>query len=594
MKPPVPFSHRSGYRTRKPRQLRSEQIDQASSQFIIGSIGVGMDGGDAGALGAGAASPAASAIEQLQGQLRPGIALSAAQVAQLTSDIIWLETQTVTLPDGSTQQALVPRVYLLPRAGDLAPTGALIAAREVQIQLDGTLHNSGTIAGRKIVQIDAQNLYNSGLIGSDGTTLLKAQEDIVIEGGQVSARDALRLSAGRDITVASTTRSSQHTAAPLAAERGGSLAGLLVKQREPQPGSQSERTTLDRVASLHVTGEAGTLLAQAGRDVTLQAAVIGNTGSGATTLLAGRDLNLSTVTTGSTDDIRWDASNRLRMDRREETGTHITAGGEVVLRGGQDITARAVDIKADGNLSAVAGRNVIIEAGEANLELDEAHRTKSRSPISSKTTTTKITHRSAKAQGSQLQGQRVELLGTNVVSVGTHIQGQDSVHIEGSDQTLLYAAQDRSFTQVDVSSKRSSVVGPKYRKTESTDILVSNVGIGTELISSEAVRIGVGERTELIGARVQAPTIEFVRSENTAPGAAGELLQHRQGGLRRTGKQSSFRSARWKGQKKAGTTAKRLWGPAHSCKKMSGPRHRSAALPKLVLPTSRSWISLKH
>ena len=32
-----------------------------------------------------------------------GIALSAEQVSRLTSDIVWLETQTVTLPDGSTQ-----------------------------------------------------------------------------------------------------------------------------------------------------------------------------------------------------------------------------------------------------------------------------------------------------------------------------------------------------------------------------------------------------------------------------------------------------------------------------------------------------------
>ena len=58
-------------------------------------------------------------------QLRPGIALSPAQVAQLTSDIVWLETQTVTLPGkdgqpGSTTTALVPRVYLASKAGDLA------------------------------------------------------------------------------------------------------------------------------------------------------------------------------------------------------------------------------------------------------------------------------------------------------------------------------------------------------------------------------------------------------------------------------------------------------------------------------------------
>ena len=60
-------------------------------------------------------------------QLIPGVALSAAQVAQLTTDIVWLVTETVTLPDGSTQQALVPRVYARLQDGDLAPSGALLA-----------------------------------------------------------------------------------------------------------------------------------------------------------------------------------------------------------------------------------------------------------------------------------------------------------------------------------------------------------------------------------------------------------------------------------------------------------------------------------
>jgi hypothetical protein len=49
----------------------------------------------------------------------PGVALTEAQMAQLTSDIVWLVEQTVTLADGSTTTALVPQVYLRLRPGDL-------------------------------------------------------------------------------------------------------------------------------------------------------------------------------------------------------------------------------------------------------------------------------------------------------------------------------------------------------------------------------------------------------------------------------------------------------------------------------------------
>jgi filamentous hemagglutinin len=51
----------------------------------------------------------------------------AAQMAQLTSDIVWLVEQTVTLPDGSTQQVLVPQVYVRVRPGDIDGLGRLLS-----------------------------------------------------------------------------------------------------------------------------------------------------------------------------------------------------------------------------------------------------------------------------------------------------------------------------------------------------------------------------------------------------------------------------------------------------------------------------------
>jgi filamentous hemagglutinin len=61
--------------------------------------------------------------------LRPGIALSDAQIAQLTSDMVWLVEQIVTLPDGSQQAVLVPQVYVRVRPGDLDGSGALTSCR---------------------------------------------------------------------------------------------------------------------------------------------------------------------------------------------------------------------------------------------------------------------------------------------------------------------------------------------------------------------------------------------------------------------------------------------------------------------------------
>ena len=86
-----------------------------------------------------------------------------------------------------------------------APDGSLIAGRQVQLNLSGALLNGGTIAGRELVLIDAQGIQSSGRIRSEGVTALRTQDDIDVRGGELSARDALLLDAGRDLKVSSTT-----------------------------------------------------------------------------------------------------------------------------------------------------------------------------------------------------------------------------------------------------------------------------------------------------------------------------------------------------------------------------------------------------
>lgn len=85
--------------------------------------------------------------------LRPGVALSAAQVAQLTSDLVWLVSEAIHMPDGSVQTVLVPKVYVVAKAGDLSASGTLLSADVVNVKTDGDVHNSGTIADRKAVLI---------------------------------------------------------------------------------------------------------------------------------------------------------------------------------------------------------------------------------------------------------------------------------------------------------------------------------------------------------------------------------------------------------------------------------------------------------
>ncbi|WP_416060058.1 hypothetical protein, partial [Pseudomonas aeruginosa] len=71
--------------------------------------------------------------------LTPGVTLSAAQVAALTHDIVWLEEVEV-----NGEKVLAPVVYLAQAEGRLGPNGALIQGRDVNLITGGDLRNAGT------------------------------------------------------------------------------------------------------------------------------------------------------------------------------------------------------------------------------------------------------------------------------------------------------------------------------------------------------------------------------------------------------------------------------------------------------------------
>ena len=294
--------------------------------------------------------------------LRPGIALTDAQMAQLTSDIVWLVEQTVTLPDGSSQRVLVPQVYVHVKEGDIDGSGALLSGRSVNMQFAGDITNdAGTIAGRNAVALTGQNINNLGgrITGDDVS--LTARNDLNIIGGTVDARSRLAAVAGRDINVVTTTRDSRST------------TGALPRS-DTSSGVDLSAVTLDRVAGLYVTNPGGSLVAVAGRDMNLVGAEVQSAGDA--TLAAGRDMNLDTVTTGRSEDIRWSSRNTRNEERSQETGTTVSGAGNVSISAGRDLTGRAATLSAGQTLSLDAGDKLTLYAGENQVSAETTHSTR--------------------------------------------------------------------------------------------------------------------------------------------------------------------------------------------------------------------------
>jgi filamentous hemagglutinin len=360
--------------------------------------------------------------------LRPGVALSAAQMAALTDDIVWMVEKEVTLAGGGVQKVLVPQVYARVREGDLDGGGALLAGKDVEIRATGELVNRGSIGGRDSALLTAQNIQNlGGRIQSDMVSV-EARNDLNNIGGQISANSALIARAGRDINVETTTRDSTSSI-----------------------GSNSfARTSVDQVAGLYVTGDgknsSGTLVVEAGRDVNLMAGQIGNAAQdGATVITAGRNLNLSTVGTASSNSISWDPKNYRKDSTSAELGGQIQASGAIMLSAGVDMNARAADVQAGISLSLIAGNDINLVSGVTTAKIDEGYQSTHKGFLNSKTITTRDTLDRSSALGTSLGGDSVSLIAGNDIKVsGSTIAADGDVNMTAAKALTITAATETS------------------------------------------------------------------------------------------------------------------------------------------------------
>ncbi|MFC4419336.1 hemagglutinin repeat-containing protein [Cupriavidus pampae] len=269
--------------------------------------------------------------------LTPGIGLTDAQMQQLTTDMVWMVSQDVTLPDGTTQSVLVPKVYLAQgNAVDLNSTGALVAGNTVSINATGTVDNSGSIVGNLATQVVGTDIINRCAIGGAGTTVVSATQDVRNLGGRIGGQDVV-VAAGRDIVNDAQTITNTTTLAN---------------------GNSASATGIGAVGTIAGTNSVAML---AGRDITMAG---GSVSAGNNALLAaGRDLNIGTAQLGTTQDATaHGGQDYLHSETVTNAASTINAGGSVTAVAGRDATLTGSIIDAGSDAALIAGRNTIVTA----------------------------------------------------------------------------------------------------------------------------------------------------------------------------------------------------------------------------------------
>ncbi|WP_331694680.1 hemagglutinin repeat-containing protein [Pandoraea sputorum] len=282
--------------------------------------------------------------------LNVGVALSEAQMKQLTSDMVWLVSQDVTLPDGSVQSVLVPQVYLAQaNTVDLTNTGALVAGGSVKLAATGDVKNSGQIVSDTATTILGDAIVNLGVIGSGGTTALSSLGDIRNTGGRIGGKDVV-VQAGRDLINESTT--------------------LTQTAGTDNGGGFTSSASATGIGAVGIISGSNSATAVAARDVTLNAGAIAS--DGAVVVAAGRDINANTLTVGQSQIVgTTDGQNGGRDVIAQNVSSAISAGGNLTTVSGRDTTLSGTTVAAGGNATVLAGNDVTVTAVKDSHTHDE-------------------------------------------------------------------------------------------------------------------------------------------------------------------------------------------------------------------------------
>jgi filamentous hemagglutinin len=254
-------------------------------------------------------------------ELTPGISLSADQVAQLTQDIVWMEPQTITLADGTTTQALVPRVYI---------------ANASQYQVEG-----GRIIAGKDISLNVDQLKNAGLIKAGDNLSVSALDSILNQGGTLQADNTLTLLAGNDISNISANIQAKNITLT-------SIDGNINNTRFEQQADYSHTNTIDikKVIGVQSNIIANNISLTTNKDINLAGS---NLNAGNTLDLSANNVVLTTTQQVSVFD-SGNAQNYLKENSTTNLKSQVKANNiniDVV----EQVNIKGASIQADNQIN---------------------------------------------------------------------------------------------------------------------------------------------------------------------------------------------------------------------------------------------------
>ena len=370
-----------------------------------------------------------------QFNLVPGVGLSKEQMAELTTDLVWMVNQEITLPSGKKLNVLTPKIYLASNRTQVTPTGSVISGDSIVGSVT-KMSNEGTVLASNLVNLYGQDLENKGLVLADNVNL-NAEQKLVNLGGKIVAADSLSLYGGKSVELGATTTETQ-------SQLGRTETG---------------NKQVDRQSELKVTGKGGELSIQSGGDITIKAANVKSAGT--VDVNAKGKLLVTTEKQSSKEHYDFSDNHHYHLDKEGEVGSVIEGKDGVRLIGQEETTLRQAEVtSANGKVMVASKGGVRIEEGRDIEHLDTRNKQKSKGAFTSITEEYKHKHNYDLSKGSEIDGKSVVIYSQdgNVTVQGSDIVGDDSLTVKAKNIDIR-EAENRVYSDDYYSKKKSGMLG---------------------------------------------------------------------------------------------------------------------------------------
>ena len=370
-----------------------------------------------------------------QFNLVPGVGLSKEQMAELTTDLVWMVNQEITLPSGKKLNVLTPKIYLASNRTQVTPTGSVISGDSIVGSVT-KMSNEGTVLASNLVNLYGQDLENKGLVLADNVNL-NAEQKLVNLGGKIVAADSLSLYGGKSVELGATSTETQ-------SQLGRTETG---------------NKQVDRQSELKVTGKGGELSIQSGGDITIKAANVKSAGT--VDVNAKGKLLVTTEKQSSKEHYDFSDNHHYHLDKEGEVGSVIEGKDGVRLIGQEETTLRQAEVtSANGKVMVASKGGVRIEEGRDIEHLDTRNKQKSKGAFTSITEEYKHKHNYDLSKGSEIDGKSVVIYSQdgNVTVQGSDIVGDDSLTVKAKNIDIR-EAENRVYSDDYYSKKKSGMLG---------------------------------------------------------------------------------------------------------------------------------------